>query len=109
MSYATKRRAELRREMGLRGQVGALAVSDHLGLVVKRFRFAVFEEMRLANFIAVADRFEPEWRRWVVAQAVGHGFLHVGNLVWMTRNTDPRPRLRAGGGGLRVRTSCRPP
>lgn len=88
MSRATKRGTELRRELGLRGEVDALAVSDHLGLVVKRFRFAVFQEMRLANFIAVADRFEPEWRRWVVAHAVGHGFLHVGNQYWIQMNTE---------------------
>ena len=88
MSRATRRGTELRRELGLHGQVDALAVSDHLGLVVKFWRFAAFEEMRLGPFIAVANRFEPEWRRWVVAHAVGHGFLHVGNHFWMTRNTD---------------------
>lgn len=88
MSRATKRGEELRREMGLRGQVDALAVSDNLGLVVKRFRFAVFEEMRLANFIAIAERLEPDWRRWTLAHAVGHGFLHVGNQFWIRRHTD---------------------
>ena len=88
MSRATKRGAALRRELGLRGQVDAQAVADHLGLVVKRSRFLVFEEMRLGNFIAIADRFEPEWWRWVVAHAVGHGFLHVGNQYWIQRHTD---------------------
>ncbi|MCY3601669.1 MAG: ImmA/IrrE family metallo-endopeptidase [Dehalococcoidia bacterium] len=88
MSRATKLGAELRRELGLHGQVDAQAVTDHLGLVVKRSRFLVFEEMRLENFIAVADRFEPEWSRWVVAHAVGHGFLHVGNQFWIQRHTD---------------------
>lgn len=88
MTRATRQGAALRRELGLRGQVDALAVTDHLKLVVKRSRFRVFEEMRLGNFIAVADRFEPEWRRWVVAHAVGHGSLHVGNQFWIRRNTD---------------------
>ena len=70
------------------GQVDAQALTDHLGLVVKRSRFSVFEEMRIGKFIAVADRFEREWRRWVVAHAVGHGFPHPGNQLWIRRNTD---------------------
>lgn len=88
MTRATRRGAALRRELGLRGQVDAQALTDDLGLVVRRSRFRVFEEMRLGNFIAVADRFEPEWWRWVVAHAVGHGFLHPGNHFWIRRHTD---------------------
>ena len=88
MSRATKRGSVLRRELGLRGQVDAQAVTDHLGLVVKRSPFRVFEEMRIGKFIAVADRLEPEWRRWVVAHAVGHGFLHAGNQLWIRKHTD---------------------
>ncbi|MXW26384.1 MAG: ImmA/IrrE family metallo-endopeptidase [Dehalococcoidia bacterium] len=88
MSRAIKQGLALRQELGLQGQVETQALTDHLGLVVRRSRFHVFEEMRLGNFIAVADRFEPEGWRWAVAHAVGHGFLHVGNHFWMRRNTD---------------------
>lgn len=88
MSRAAKRGASLRQEMGLRGQVAVHALTDELGLVVKRLPLRVFEEMRLGKFIAIADRLEPEWRRWDIAHAVGHGPLHVGNQFWIRRNTD---------------------
>ena len=88
MSRATKRGASLRQEVGLRGQVDVHALTDELGLVVKRLPFRVFEEMRVAKFIAIADRLEPEWRRWDIAHAVGHGILQTGNHLWIRRNTD---------------------
>lgn len=88
MSRAIERGLALRQELELRGQVDTQAVADCLELVVRHSRFRVFEEMRLGNFIAVADRLEPEWRRWTVAHAIGHGFLHVGNQFWIRRHTD---------------------
>ena len=36
----------------------------------------------------VADRLEPEWRRWVVGRAIGHCILHPGNHLWIRRHTD---------------------
>ena len=58
------------------------------GLVVKRSPSCAFEEMRIGKFIAVADPFEPEWRRPVVAHGVGHGFARPGNQLWRRRHTD---------------------
>ena len=88
MSRAQQRGSALRGELGLRGQVDAEVVANDLGLTVKRWSLRVVEEMRFGDYIAVADRLEPEWWRWVVGHAVGHCVLHTGNHLWIRRHTD---------------------
>ena len=88
MSRAQQRGAALRQQLGLRGQVDAEAVANDLGLTIKRWSLRVLEEMRLENYVAVADRLEPEWRRWVLAHAIGHCLLHAGNYLCLRWHTD---------------------
>ena len=88
MRRAQQRGSALRGELGLRGQVDAEVVANDLGLTVKRWSLRVVEEMRFGDYIAVAERLTPEWRRWVVAHAVAHRLLHPSNHVWIRRHTD---------------------
>ena len=78
----------MRRRLGLRGQVDAEAVARSLDLSIERRPLLVLEEMRVGDYIMVADRLEPWWQRWVVAHAIGHCLLHTGNHLWMRRHTD---------------------
>ena len=87
MTRAQRRGRELRRELGLRGRVDAEAVADHLGLEVFSWPFQVLQEMKVDNSIAVAERLDAPWRRWVVAHAIGHSLLHPGNHLWMQDHT----------------------
>ena len=66
----------------------AEVVANDLGLTVKRWSLRVVEEMRFGDYIAVAERLTPEWRRWVVAHAVAHRLLHPSNHVWIHRNIN---------------------
>lgn len=76
---------ELRRHLGLYGPVDAEAVANGFGLVVVTWPFRVLQEMQLDGFIAVAQRLNPTWRRWVTAHAIGHHILHPGNHIRMRR------------------------
>ncbi|MDE2934777.1 MAG: ImmA/IrrE family metallo-endopeptidase [Chloroflexota bacterium] len=78
----------MRHRLGLRGQVDADAVALSLDLSIERRPLLVLEEMRVGDYIMVADRLEPWWQRWVVAHAIGHCILHTGNHYWMRRHTD---------------------
>ncbi len=78
----------MRRALGLRGQVDAEAVARLMGFSIERRPLLVLEEMRVGDYIMVADRLEPWWRRWVVAHAIGHCVLHPGNHHWIRRHTD---------------------
>ncbi len=71
--------------MGLYGPVDAEAVANGFGLVVVTWPFRVIQEMQVDGVIAVAQRLNPPWRRWVTAHAVGHHILHPGNHIWMRR------------------------
>ena len=88
MSRAHEEGSGLRQQLGLRGQVDAEAVAHGLSLTVKRWPLRVLKEMRFGDYIVVADRLEPEWRRWVVGHAIGHCILHPGNHLWIRRHTD---------------------
>ena len=88
MSRAHQRGSALRRELDLRGPVDAEAVANDLGLTVQRRSLRVLEEMRLENYVAIADRLEPQWRRWVLAHAIGHCLLHAGNYLCLRWHTD---------------------
>ncbi len=88
MTRAQQRGATIRRALGLRGQVDAEAVARVLGFSIERRPLLVLEEMRVGDYIMVADRLEPWWQRWVVAHAIGHCVLHPGNHHWIRRHTD---------------------
>ncbi len=88
MSRAHDQGSRIRRQLGLSGRVDAVAVAARLGLTVKPWPLRVLEEMRLDDYIVVADRLDPEWRRWVVGHAIGHCVLHPGNHLWMRGRTD---------------------
>ena len=54
MTRAQRRAMEIGRELGLRGQVDAEAVTGHLKLEVLTWPFQVPQEMKVDNSIAVA-------------------------------------------------------
>ena len=61
--------------------------ANHLGPGVWTWPFQVLQEMQVENAIAVAERPDARWRRWVVAHATGHSLLHPGNHLWMWDQT----------------------
>ena len=87
MNRAQRSAAELRRRLGLRGRVDAEAVANLMGLRVKLWPLEEQKEMQMDNVVGVAERLEPEWRRWVIGHAVGHKLLHPGNHVWIRSHT----------------------
>lgn len=87
MTRAQRRGREMRRELGLHGQVDAEAVASRLGYEVWTWPLDTLEEMARGRSIAVAERLDPSWRRWVIAHAIGHKVLHPGNHVWMRART----------------------
>lgn len=88
MNRAQQRARELRRELGLRGRVDAEAVANGLGLDVWPWDFDVQQELQVDGHVAVARRLGPEWRRWVIAHAIGHRLLHPGNHLELRAHTD---------------------
>ena len=87
VTRARRRAMEIRRELGLHGQVDAEGVANHLGLDVWTWPFQVLQEMQVDNAIAVAERLDVPWRRWVIAHAIGRSLLHPGNHLWMRGHT----------------------
>ena len=79
MNRAQREGTALRRELGLNGRIDAEAVAMGLGLEVRPWPMEVLKEMQLEGTVAVAERLDPEWRRWVIAHAIGHRLLHPGN------------------------------
>lgn len=88
MNRARRRAGTLRRDLGLRGRVDAVAVAHALGLEVWPWHFEVQREMQIDGQIAVAERLGPEWRRWVIAHAIGHRLMHPGNHIEQRDHTD---------------------
>lgn len=87
MSRARRRALELRRDLGLHGEVDVEAVANLLGMEVVTWPLRVLKEMVIGDFICVAERLDPGWRRWVVAHAIGHRLMHPGNHVWIRFHT----------------------
>lgn len=84
---AAQKAMGLRRKLGLRGQVDAGAVANILGLTVFPLKLSTLQELMVDDCIGVADRLTSEWRRWVIAHAIGHKVLHPGNHLWMRMHT----------------------
>lgn len=76
MNRAQWRGAALRRELGLRGRVDAVAVAERLGLGVRPWYMEVQKELIMNGEILVAERLGPSERRWETAHAIGHRLLH---------------------------------
>ena len=92
MSRARLRAESLRRKLGLCGWVDIEAVANAEGLEVWLRDFEVQKEMQIDGHIAVARRLEPEWRRWVIAHAIGHRLMHPANHLEMRDHSElPRP------------------
>ncbi len=87
MNRAQRRAVELRRRLGLCGRVDSLAVADILGLEVTQRPLRKLRELKIGEFVCIARRLEPEWKRWCVAHAIGHMLMHPGNHVWTRRHT----------------------
>lgn len=79
MNRAQQRGSTLRQELGLEGRVDAEAVANGLGLEVQPWPLEVLSELQVDGIVVVAERLEPEWRRWVIAHAIAHRLLHRGN------------------------------
>ena len=88
MNRAQEKAVELRRRLGLRGQVDTEEVANLLGLEVIPWSMQVQEEMLMGRYIGVARRLDPRWRRWVIAHAIGHRLLHPGNHLWIRDHTS---------------------
>ncbi len=57
----------------------AEAVAANLGLGVRAWFMEVQKELLVDGEIVVAERLNPEWRRWSITHAIGHRLLHPGN------------------------------
>ena len=87
ISRARRRALDLRRKLELSGRVDVVRVASMLELDVQLWPLENMEELVVDRFICVARRLEPEWRRWVVAHAIGHRLLHPGNHIWIRLHT----------------------
>lgn len=88
MKRAQQKAMGLRRKLGLSGLVDAEAVANMLGMEVVPWPLEVQEEMQMGRYIAVAERLDGRWRRWVIAHAIGHRLLHSGNHLWIRDHTS---------------------
>ena len=57
-------------------------IAEAEGLEVVEWGFPTLEEAWFPPVIAVRAGLDPPWRRWVIAHALGHYYLHRGNQVW---------------------------
>ena len=48
-----------------------------------RWSFSGIDEMKIGNFIAIAEDLGRPRERWAIAHTVGHHHLHAGNQLWM--------------------------
>ena len=92
MNRAQRRRAEMRRRLGLRGRVDADAVAAGLGLSVRPWSMEVQREFTMDHEIVVAERFNRAWQRWMIVHGICHHLFHPGNhLVLRRHNNLPQP------------------
>ena len=88
MNKAQRKAVELRRKLGLSGQVDAEGVANTLEFEVIPWPLGVQEEMRIDGYICVAEDLEPDERRWMIAHAIGHIQMHPGNHLWIFKHTS---------------------
>ncbi len=87
MNRAQRRAVELRRMLELHGRVDALGVADILGLDIRQRPLRKLRELKIGEFVCIARRLDPEWKRWCVAHAIGHLLMHPGNHLWTRKHT----------------------
>jgi Zn-dependent peptidase ImmA (M78 family) len=58
------------------------------GLEVVERNFPSVEEVYLYPSIGMKRGLPRVWRRWVIAHALGHYFMHRGNQLWFRRKDD---------------------
>lgn len=90
---AMQKARDLRRQLGLWGQVDAEAVANILGMQVFPWQLDTLQELMVDDCICVAERLDSSWRRWVIAHAIGHKLLHPGNHLWMRSRTALASKL----------------
>lgn len=95
MSLAKTEALQLRRKLGLVGCVDLGPVTDILGLKIVPFPFKTLKELTYRNTIGVAEYLSPDWKRWVVAHAIGHHQMHPGNHVWARSATQLTTRYES--------------
>ena len=78
---------ELRFKLGPCGRVDAEGVANILGYEVIPWPMQVQQELRIDRYICVAEDLEPDWRRWMIAHAIGHIQMHPGNHLWIYKHT----------------------
>ena len=44
--------------------------------------------MHASDLMGGAQRLGPPWQRWMIAHAIGHRRLHLGNPPWMQAHTE---------------------
>ena len=91
MNRAQRKAVELRFKLGLCGRVDAEGVANILGYEVIPWPMQVHQELRIDRYICVAEDLEPDWRRWMIAHAIGHIQMHPGNHLWIYKH------IRFGG------------
>ena len=48
----------------------------------------MLQEMHASDLMGGAQRLAPPWQRWLIAHAIGHRPLHLGNHPWMQAHTE---------------------
>ena len=92
MNRARQRGSALRRALGLSGRVDVGTVAIRVGLEVQPGPLDVLRELQVDRVVVVAERLEPELRRWVIAHAIGHRLLHPGTHLSVRDHTVPANR-----------------
>lgn len=63
-------------------------IAEEEGLEVVDWPFPSLEEVWLWPCVGVRKGLPRTWRRWVIAHALGHYYLHRGNQLWFRRRDD---------------------
>ena len=93
MNKARRKAVELRRKLGLRGQVDAEGAANILGYEVIPWPMQVHQELRIDRYICVAEDLEPDWRQWMIGHSIGHIQMHPGNHLWVYKHTRSGGRI----------------
>lgn len=64
------------------------SIAEAEGLEIVDCSFHELQEVWLWPCVAVKRDLPESWRRWVIAHAMGHYYLHRGNQLWFRRRDD---------------------
>ncbi len=85
---ATRLAKKLRQKVSGKGCIDVEAIAHMLGFEVIVQPFVDVYEVKVGEYIAVAERLSPDWRRWSIAHAIGHRMMHDGNALWLRAHTQ---------------------